>query len=141
MSTEMMCPRCNGKMSKNGSWTDKKNGVKYQKFTCRVCRVYKYYRLGPQPAQEKAQVGISVTELRSRYDNNYKVELAVKKLEKDVFLTESEFIKLAVIRTTNGYRAALDDPKWDKNKGRVAGIVYYSHEDSIKQMKNEGILT
>jgi len=141
MSIEMICPRCKGKMNKNGSWTDKRSSVKYQKFTCKVCRRHKYYRLGPAPAPVKDPVGISVTELRSRYDNNYKVELAVNKLEKDVFLTESEFIKVAGIRATNGYSAALDDPKWDKNKGRVAGIVYYSHEDSIKQMKNEGILT
>lgn len=135
-----MCPRCGNSMYKNG--TRRQGHIRIQKYHCNSCGHYREEKKDKESfAFKPLQMGITTEQLRAKHDANYIIMQATKKLEKDVFLTESEFIKISGIRMGSGYRQALDNPDLGKYKGRVQGVIYYSHPDSINKMKEEGILT
>ena len=124
-------------MSKNGHDRD---GA--QKWVCRHC---KYYPTGASPVQgepvhEKA-VGLTEAQLRSMYDIRFIVATKCKELKAGVFLSRAEFVQFCGIRPGQGYTDVINHPDYDAFRGKVAGQVYYSHPDSIRKLKSEGVLT
>lgn len=85
-------------------------------------------------------LGITEDELRSRYDNRYKINEAIKKLKLGLFFPESEFIKFANVKAGIGYRQLLDHRDYLSFKGKAGGTVYWSHPESIKKLKEDGVL-
>lgn len=98
---------------------------------------------GTIPAPKKVvqgNGGISEAQLRSRFDIAFIVDQVVSKLEKGVYIPESEFIVMADIRHITGFRTILESEKYDKYKGKGGSVVYWSHPDSIQKMKEEHVL-
>ena len=92
-------------------------------------------------SMQQTNIGISESELRAKFDLNFIVQQAAKKLEKATFLSESEFIKLCNLRGMSGYRSVIDHPDFKDYRGRAGGQTYWSHPESIMKMKTEGVLT
>ena len=92
-------------------------------------------------SMQQTNIGISESELRAKFDLNFIVQQAAKKLEKTIFLSESEFIKLCNLRGMSGYRSVIDHPDFKDYRGRAGGQTYWSHPESIMKMKTEGVLT
>ena len=82
--------------------------------------------------------GISSMELRAKYDTKYIVHTKVRKLEKDVFLTDSEF--RIFCNFTGGYKDTVENSQFSKYRGKAGSVIYWSHPESIKQMVDEGVL-
>jgi len=64
---------------------------------------------------------------------------AVKNLKKGIFIPEPEFI--TTIGLSGGYRRWLDSSELNKYRGKAGGQTYWSHPDSITEMKNDAVLT
>lgn len=136
----MDCPYCKSKnIVKNGS-EKRSDGSRQQVLKCKDCK--KSFRPGAVSVPEVTiqKVGLTEQELRKKYDLNYKVDAGVNNLQPGVFLTDFEFVKNCGIMYNGGYRIILDSGKYDKYKGRAQKTVYWSHPDSIKKMKDEGVL-
>ena len=133
----MICPKCGKPMSKIGH---DRSGA--QKWRCRSC---KYYPTDANPEQgepvhEKA-IGLTEAQLRSMYDIRFIVATKCKELKQGVFLSRAEFVQFCGIRPGQGYTDVINHPDYDAFRGKVAGQVYYSHPDSIRKLKSEGVLT
>jgi len=141
------CSNCGSKsLNKNGR--DKDGNQKYH---CKDCG--KHFVEGftsrtsvQSPIKEvkknlNDKYGLTEKELRERYDVHFIITESCKKLEKGIFLQDSEFIQIAGVRAIPGYRQILDHPDFSGYRGKAKGnIVYWSHPDSIMRMKEEGIL-
>ena len=90
------------------------------------------------PKVEKMKKGITVSELRLKHDNKFIIKTNAKKLEKDMFLTDSEF--RTSCNFTGGYKDAIEHPDFSIYKGKAGSTIYWSHPESISRMKNEGVL-
>lgn len=120
-------------MTKNGT----KRGL--QQYICKGCGSTSTAPAITTPAEIK-KPGLSEVQMRARYDLNFKAQAACESLERGVYLTTAEFVQLCGIRPGAGYRGIIDHPDYDKYRGRAGGQVYFSHPESIKKLKEEGIL-
>lgn len=87
---------------------------------------------------KRVKRGISILELRSKHDNKFILQTKVKRLEEDRFLTDSEFKTSCNLNT--GYKDTIELAEFSKYKGKAGSTIYWSHPDSIKQLKDEGVL-
>jgi hypothetical protein len=85
------------------------------------------------------KIGINIEQFRKKHDIFHIVGEAAKKLKKDIFLTESEFVQSNGIRMV-GYRDALNLPENASYRGKAGSTIYWSHPETIAQMKKEGTL-
>lgn len=85
-------------------------------------------------------VGLSEADLRKKHDVRYITSKAVEALQKGVYLIDADFIKVSNLRSQSGYRQVLDASEFDIYRGKASGITYWSHPESIRKMKIEGIL-
>ena len=90
------------------------------------------------PKIKRIKKGISLTELRSKHDNKFIIQTNAEKLEKDIFLTDSEFKTSCNFNT--GYKDAIERSEFSQYKGKAGSTIYWSHPDSIKKLKDEGVL-
>ena len=136
----MNCPKCGTPAGKNG-----KTETGKQKYRCRKCK-HNFERpkegelVELAEAHEKA-VGLTEAQLRSMYDIRFIVATKCKELKIGVFLSRAEFVQFCGIRPGQGYTDVINHPDYDAFRGKVAGQVYYSHPDSIRKLKSEGLLT
>ncbi len=94
----------------------------------------------PQPTNTTFK-GLSEADIRAKHDTRFILSQIVKKLEKGLYVTDTDFIKQCDIKNHSGFRQILDDPDFRMYHGKAQGITYWSHPDSISKMKTEGILT
>ena len=138
----MICKRCgSNELSKNG--TKLKNGVRVQKYKCRKCR-HESLEQGELPKEEvriecKA-VGMSEEQFRAKFDLRFIIESKCKTLQRGIFLSMSEFIKLCGITPSAGYRDIMLHSDFDDYRGKVRGEIYWSAPESISKLRQEGIL-
>lgn len=126
-------------MSKNGH---EKDGT--QKWRCRPCKYYpsRDVEKKTEIAEPTEQaIGLTEAQLRAKYDIRFIVATKCKDLKPGVYLTKSEFIQFCGIRPGQGYTDVINHPDYDAFRGKVAGQIYYSHPDSIRKLKSEGVLT
>lgn len=136
----MNCPKCGKPANKNGS---SRNGG--QKYICRECK-YNFERPKGEELIEIAEpveqaVGLTEAQLRAKYDIRFIVATKCKELKQGVYLTRSEFVKFCGIRPGQGYTDVINHPDYDMFRGKAGGDIFYSHPDSIKKLKSEGVLT
>ena len=126
-------------MVKNGTYM--KNGERRQKYKCSKCG-YETKNIEETEIKEPGQkiAGITEEQFRAKFDLNFIVGKKCKELQKGIYLSMSEFIKLCGITPGSGYRQVLEHPDFDSYRGRIRGEVYWSHPESIAKMKSEGIL-
>ena len=136
----MICKRCESRMVKNGTYM--KNGERRQKYKCSKCgyetKLGDTVEMAQKPAEKIA--GITEEQFRAKFDLNFIVGKKCKELQKGIYLSMSEFIKLCGITPGSGYRQVLEHPDFDSYRGRIRGDIYWSHPESISKMKTEGIL-
>ena len=136
----MICKRCEGQMVKNGTFL--KKGERKQKYKCSKCgyetRLGDTVEVAEKPAEKIA--GITEEQFRAKFVLNFIVGKKCKELQKGIYLSMSEFIKLCGITPGSGYRQVLEHPDFDSYRGRIRGDIYWSHPESISKMKTEGIL-
>jgi len=102
-----------------------------------------YYKTNQRAKPDRPTMigaGITEDELRERHDVKFIMARKLSELNKVMFLTEAEFVKSCGLRSLTGYRSFLDLNVNNKYRGRVSGIVYYSHPESIEKLKMEGTL-
>lgn len=126
-------------MVKNGTYM--KNGERRQKYKCSKCG-YETKNIEETEIKEPAEkiAGITEEQFRAKFDLNFIVGKKCKELQKGIYLSMSEFIKLCGITPGSGYRQVLEHPDFDSYRGRIRGEIYWSHPESITKMKTEGIL-
>lgn len=126
-------------MVKNGTYM--KNGERRQKYKCSKCG-YETKNIEETEIKEPEQkiAGITEEQFRAKFDLNFIVGKKCKELQKGIYLSMSEFIKLCGITPGSGYRQVLEHPDFDSYRGRIRGEIYWSHPESITKMKTEGIL-
>ena len=129
----MNCPKCDKPMNKNGH---EKDGT--QKWSCRYCHHYPTSNTATTP--ESQNIGISESQLRAKHDLRFIVESKCFELKKGVYMTQAEFVQFCKINPGAGYRGVMDHPEYDKFHGKAGGTIYWSHPDSIKKLKDEGVL-
>lgn len=119
-----------------------KNGERKQKYKCSKCgyetKLGDTVEVAEKPAEKIA--GITEEQFRAKFDLNFIVGKKCKELQKGIYLSMSEFIKLCGITPGSGYRQVLEHPDFDSYRGRIRGEIYWSHPESISKMKTEGIL-
>ena len=136
----MNCPKCGTLAGKNGKTADGK-----QKYRCRACkhnferREEKLIELSPEPVEQA--IGLTEAQLRAKYDIRFIVATKCKELKQGVYLTRAEFVKFCGIRPGQGYTDVINHPDYDVYRGKAGGDVFYSHPDSIKKLKSDGVLT
>lgn len=136
----MNCPKCGTPAGKNG-----KTETGKQKYRCHNCK-YNFevpidgmIELSGNPEQQA--VGLTEAQLRAKYDIRFIVATKCKELKSGVFLTRAEFVKFCGIRPGQGYTDVINHPDYDAYRGKAGGDVFYSHPDSIRKLKSEGVLT
>jgi hypothetical protein len=87
----------------------------------------------------KPVTGLTESQLRAKHDIDFIIKSKAKELKIGVYVAEHDFIKMCCLHGSQGYRQVLDG--LHEYKGRAGGITYYSHPDSIRKMKIEGILS
>ena len=146
----MNCPKCNKPAGKNGT----REGV--QQYACFKCpeNDHKnfYFREGhtetrqprkpeePKVETKTMKMGLSETELRLKHDIKYQATKAAKSLKEGVYLSMSEFVQIAKIKQGARYRDIVDHTDYEDFRGKAGGVVYWSHPNSIKKLKDEGVL-
>ena len=132
----MNCPKCGTPAGKNGKTETK------QKYRCRACK-HNFERplnyAEPEPAEQA--VGLTEAQMRAKYDIRFIVANKCKELKQGVYLTRAEFVKFCGIRPGQGYTDVINHPDYDAYRGKVGGDVFFSHPDSIRKFKLEGLLT
>lgn len=83
--------------------------------------------------------GLTIDQIRSKHDNLFIARKKVLQLKKDLFLTQPEFLSSCNFANTN-YRNTIEQPEFSQYKGKAGSIIYWSHPDSIKQLKDESVL-
>jgi len=133
----MNCPKCNSIAAKNGTTPGGK-----QKYRCRNCGNNFELWIGDDPKIEPGptSIGISEAQLRAKHDLRFIVESKCGELKKGVFMTQSEFVQFCKINPGAGYRGVIEHPEYEKYHGKAGGVNYWSHPDSIKKLKDEGVL-
>ena len=126
-------------MVKNGTYL--KNGERKQKYKCSKCGYEtKQGEIIETIVSEQKIAGITEEQFRAKFDLNFIVSKKCKELQKGIYLSMSEFIKLCGITPGSGYRQVLEHPDFYTYRGRIRGDIYWSHPESISKMKTEGIL-
>ena len=136
----MNCPKCGSPANKNGrSRTGK------QKYICKSCRFNFEGDREFKPVElielSEQTIGLTEAQLRAKYDIRFIISTKCKELKQGIYLSRAEFVKFCGIRPGQGYTDIINHPDYDAYRGKAGGDVFYSHPDSIKKMKSEGVLT
>lgn len=95
---------------------------------------------GDASLPESDASGISEKDLRAKHDALFIVREAAKKLEKGKFFPEAEFRESMCRLDPSKFRSKADGQEFEKYKGRTQGKTYWGHPESIKRMKDDGVL-
>lgn len=101
----------------------------------------KGYYWSAEATQEVKSRGIKLMDFRMKYDIMLILENGCKQLKRGELLPTSEFIRGLSIPGGVPYREKLNDPAFEKYRGKVsASEVYWGHPDDIAQLKDERLL-
>lgn len=86
-------------------------------------------------------IGLSIDDMRARYDAIYKITNAVKEIPKGKFVPEQEFREKLVKCDPGKFRSKACLEQFSKYKGYAKGITFWGNSDDIQRLKDEGILS
>lgn len=95
------------------------------------------------PPMEKEQVPgnvLSEDQLRQKHDMFFIVRSYIDKLPVGQFIEEAQMLRELGLYGKPRYRDAITRTELRDNKGKVDGTTYYGHIDSIRKLKQEGVL-
>jgi ribosomal protein L37E len=143
----MNCKKCGSdKVQKDGTRSRKK--FKVQQYVCAVCGYGWNERINPEPViepvsevQAKLPEGmLSEEQLRQKHDMFFMVFSYVKKIPTGKYVEESQMLRELSIIGKPRYRDSISRPELKEYRGKVDGTIYYGELQSIKKLKNEGVL-
>ena len=92
------------------------------------------------PQKHGSQIGLSVEDMREKYDALYKIEMGVKEIPEGRFIPEAEFRECVAKCEASKFRAKADLDQFNKYKGVAKGITYWGNPSDIKRLKDQGVL-
>lgn len=131
----MNCKFCGSDLiHKNGH---ERNGD--QKYHCRSCK--RNFITKEAKKTNMNSIGMTLSEFRAKHDVDYIVTETLKKLSKDIIYEKGDVYKLTGLRPGYpGLAATLEDKKYADYRGKIGGVYYWSHPDTIKELINDAIL-
>jgi hypothetical protein len=94
----------------------------------------------PSLKDSSSLVGLSVNDMREKYDALYKIEKAVKEIPAGRFVPEAEFRECVVKCEASKFRAKAELEQFNKYKGVAKGTTYWANPVDIKRLKDQGVL-
>ena len=91
-------------------------------------------------SKSSSLVGLSVDDMREKYDALYKIEKAVKEIPIGRYIPEAEFRECVVKCDASKFRAKADLEQFNKYKGIAKGVTYWANPSDIKRLKDQGVL-
>lgn len=96
----------------------------------------------PHPPKEYnngvPSAAISEDQLRAMFDIREIVFTELRTLKKKEYWKDADFVRR--FQGRGAYRSILETPEAQKYKGKAAGQVFWSHPESIAEMKLRGVL-
>jgi len=134
----MKCKDCGSdKIRKNGK--DPKSGI--QKYYCADCGSSRnpIMEYEPEDVPTKTKVGMTLGEFRSKFDVDFIVRKTLNSLDRDMIYEKSDICKLTGLRPGYpGLSQTIDDQK--RYYGKVGSTMYFSHPDTILELKDQAKL-
>ena len=136
----MNCIKCGSKAHKNGF---ELNGL--QKYKCTECKYnFNDGQLDEKPKAETPKVGMSLGEFKSKYDTDFivneKLSKAMKSLSRNLIYEKADIVKISGLPASYpGFKDVLDG--FADQQGRTNSKVFYSHPDTIAELKRQAKLT
>jgi hypothetical protein len=82
---------------------------------------------------------VSEAVLRQKHDMFFIIQNRLKQIPKGFYMEESQLLKDLGLYGKPRYKDALARVEKDY-RGKVDGSIYYGHPESIRKLKNEGVL-
>jgi len=139
---ELKCKKCG---SDRVGVHDKNSSKSTMRVKCRDCghgwNIQKE-TVEPVPRQtnlQKPKIGMTLDQFRSRHDTDFIVENTLKKLDPDLIYEKQDIYKLCGISaSTPGLSGSIESrPEYF---GKIGGKLYFSHPDTIAELKRNAKL-
>lgn len=134
----MKCKKCGSeRVHKNG--VDARTGK--QQYRCRECGSSKLPIMddSEETPSKRPSVGMTLSEFRSKHDVDFIVKRTLSQLDKNMIYEKSDICKLTGLRAGYpGLSQTIDDQK--KYYGKVGSNMYFSHPDTIAELKDQAKL-
>lgn len=144
----VQCEKCGDIATRKNGKNSRPDGI-YQKYVCNNCgyngeALIAAITTGAATTELKKEQftpkrGITAKDLRAKHDNFTKVELTAKSLKKGMFYEMHEFVDMCGLSKSSHSRWT-GNRAFDDYKGKAGGITYWGHPESIKEMKEDGVL-
>jgi ssDNA-binding Zn-finger/Zn-ribbon topoisomerase 1 len=82
----------------------------------------------------------SESDLREKHDMMFRLKKFLQALPRGEFIEEVELLKELCMFRKPGYKQAVEHPDIKPHRGKADGTIYYGHPDSIRTLKQEGVL-
>ncbi len=136
----MECLKCKGQASKNGHEPDGR-----QKYRCKECKYnFNESQTGTPVEVKQAKVGMSFGEFKSKYDTDFivndKLGKVMRGLSRTVIYEKADIVKLTGLPSSYpGFKDVLDG--FEDQQGRTNSRIFYSHPETIAELKRMAKLT
>ena len=134
----MNCPHCNSeKTHKNGF------DGEVQQYKCTNCG--KYFRdTSSQKSIVKTKIGMTLQDFTEKFDTEFivndRVKKAMSQLDSGVIYEKTDIAKLSGLPTSYpGFSDTLES--YSDHQGRTRSKTFYSHPDTIRELKMKAKLT
>lgn len=131
----MNCTKCNGKTHRNG--IEQPSGK--QKYHCTECHYNFTTPVNGEVKPTKSKIGMTLNEFRDKHDVDHIVQKTLDKLNPNTIYEKSDICKLTGLRPGYpGLSQTIEDQK--KYYGKVGSTMYFSHPDTIAELKDQAKL-
>jgi len=127
----MKCPKCGADSVSNGN----RRGIR--QYYCKGPRKH-YFRQGQSnPKKMEATKSLSVEAFREQFDNHYKIQQGVKKLNVGELVLHRDFKESMGLQGSPSSEI-FDVEEFDQYRGKApGGKVFWSHPSTIKALKDD----
>lgn len=124
------CPTCEAELVNNGH----RNGQ--QQYYCKGPKTH-YHRAKIPPQTMEVKKTLSVEEFREQFDNHYKIQQGIKKLNPGELILHRDFKESLDLQGAPSSEI-FDVEEFDPYRGKApGGKVFWSHPDTIKSLKED----
>ena len=128
------CPDCGADLKSNGNRYGRKQ------YYCKGKKTH-YHRseekIQTQPKKMEAKKSLSVEAFREQFDNHYKIQQGVKKLNVGELILHRDFKETLELQGSPSSEI-FDAEEFDPYRGKApGGKVFWSHPDTIQSLKDD----